>query len=301
MLPGDLNRQYMQYLRFELNLTAASCEAYMADMGKLQTYLEGEQKMIDEVDYELLQNFIAGLYDVGISPRSIARIISGIKSFFRFLVLEEYIESNPAELLDSPKIGKRLPVVLSEQEIDCIIAAIEPGSEFSLRNRAIIETLYSCGLRVSELCNLRFGDLFLDESYLRVTGKGRKTRLVPMSPEAVRQIRLYIEEGRPTPVRGQEDMLFLSKRGKAISRIMVFHIIKELTALAGIDKNVSPHTFRHSFATHLLEGGAGLQAIQMMLGHEDIATTEIYTHIDRSMLVETINKFHPRNKNYKHP
>lgn len=297
MLPDELNEQYLQYLRFELNLSTHSCEAYVADVAKLQAYLQAEGKSLQEVDYPMLQHFVAGLYDIGITPRSVARIISGIKNFFRFLVLEEYLPNNPSELLDAPRIGKHLPTVLAVDEIDAMIDAIEPDSEFALRNRAIIETLYSCGLRVSELCNLRFADLFLDEAYLRVMGKGRKARLVPMSPSAVSEITRYAHKGRPTPLRGYEDMVFLSKRGKPISRIMVFHIIKELTALAGINKNVSPHTFRHSFATHLLEGGAGLQAIQMMLGHEDIGTTEIYTHIDRSQLVETINRYHPRNKN----
>lgn len=296
MLPEDLITPYTQYLRFEQNLTAKSCEAYLADVAKLNAFLQIEGLGIADVDYPMLQNFVAGLYDIGITPRSIARVISGIKSFFRFLVLEEYVSANPTDLLEAPRIGKHLPMVLTVEEIDNMIDAIPPQSAHALRNRAILETLYSCGLRVSELCSLTFTDLFIDESYLRVTGKGRKTRLVPMSRSAIDAIEEYAAEARPTPMRGQEEFVFLSQRGKAISRIMVFHIVKELALAADITKTVSPHTFRHSFATHLLEGGAGLQAIQQMLGHEDIGTTEIYTHIDRHRLVETINRYHPRNK-----
>ena len=240
------------------------------------------------------------MYDLGISTRSIARIISGVKSFFRFLVLEEYIEADPTELLEGPRIGVHLPTVLTIEEVDRLIGAIDPAAQGAQRNRAILEILYSCGLRVSELTSLKFSNLFLNESFLRIDGKGRKQRLVPMSETAITELKRYLSDPeRPTPVLGQEEYVFLSNRGKAISRIMVFVMIKKLAEEAGITKSISPHTFRHSFATHLLEGGANLQAIQLMLGHENIATTEIYTHIDRETLRHEIETYHPRNQSYR--
>ena len=292
-----LLEQYRQYLRLEQNLTENSVEAYFSDSAKLIDYVETEGLEWREVDYATLQQFLAQLYDIGITARSVARIISGVRSFFRFLLLEEYIESDPSELLEAPKIGVHLPEVLTVEEIDAIIKVADVDTAEGPRNVAIIELLYSCGLRVSELCSLRLADIFIDEEYLRVFGKGRKERLVPMSQKAIRSIERYLSSpGRAEPKRGEEIYLFLSKRGVRISRITVFALVKDLAEKADIQKNISPHTFRHSFATHLLEGGAHLEAIRLMLGHADISTTSIYTHIDRSHLRDQILKYHPRNQ-----
>lgn len=294
---AKLLEQYRQYLRLEQNLTENSVEAYLSDSAKLIDYVETEGLEWREVDYATLQQFLAQLYDIGITARSVARIISGVRSFFRFLLLEEYIESDPSELLEAPKIGVHLPEVLTVEEIDAIIKAADIDTAEGPRNVAIIELLYSCGLRVSELCSLRLADIFIDEEYLRVFGKGRKERLVPMSQKAIRSIERYLSSpGRAEPKRGEEIYLFLSKRGVRISRITVFALVKDLAEKADIQKNISPHTFRHSFATHLLEGGAHLEAIRLMLGHADISTTSIYTHIDRSHLRDQILKYHPRNQ-----
>ena len=256
-------RKYQQYLRLEKALSPNTLDAYMTDLQKLLHFLEGENIEIPDVTPDDLQRFAAGLHDIGIHPRSQARILSGIKSFFHFLVIADYQEADPSELLEGPKIGFRLPEVLTVEEIDRIISTVDMEKKEGQRNRAILETLYSCGLRVSELCNLKISDLYFEEGFIKVEGKGGKQRLVP------------------------------------ISRIMVFHMIKELAEKAGITKNISPHTFRHSFATHLLEGGANLRAIQCMLGHESIATTEIYTHIDRNRLRSEIIEHHPRNIKYR--
>lgn len=292
-----LLEQYRQYLRLEQNLTENSVEAYLSDSAKLIDYVETEGLEWREIDYATLQQFLAQLYDIGITARSVARIISGVRSFFRFLLLEEYIESDPSELLEAPKIGVHLPEVLTVEEIDAIIKVADVDTAEGPRNVAIIELLYSCGLRVSELCSLRLADIFIDEEYLRVFGKGRKERLVPMSQKAIRSIERYLSSpGRAEPKRGEEIYLFLSKRGVRISRITVFALVKDLAEKADIQKNISPHTFRHSFATHLLEGGAHLEAIRLMLGHADISTTSIYTHIDRSHLRDQILKYHPRNQ-----
>ena len=294
---AKLLEQYRQYLRLEQNLTENSVEAYLSDSAKLIDYVETEGLEWREVDYATLQQFLAQLYDIGITARSVARIISGVRSFFRFLLLEEYIESDPSELLEAPKIGVHLPEVLTVEEIDAIIKVADVDTAEGPRNVAIIELLYSCGLRVSELCSLRLADIFIDEEYLRVFGKGRKERLVPMSQKAIRSIERYLSSpGRAEPKRGEEIYLFLSKRGVRISRITVFALVKDLAEKADIQKNISPHTFRHSFATHLLEGGAHLEAIRLMLGHADISTTSIYTHIDRSHLRDQILKHHPRNQ-----
>ncbi|GAB1251981.1 site-specific tyrosine recombinase XerD [Porphyromonas miyakawae] len=294
---AKLLEQYRQYLRLEQNLTENSVEAYLSDSAKLIDYVETEGLEWREIDYATLQQFLAQLYDIGITARSVARIISGVRSFFRFLLLEEYIESDPSELLEAPKIGVHLPEVLTVEEIDAIIKAADVDTAEGPRNVAIIELLYSCGLRVSELCSLRLADIFIDEEYLRVFGKGRKERLVPMSQKAIRSIERYLSSpGRAEPKRGEEIYLFLSKRGVRISRITVFALVKDLAEKADIQKNISPHTFRHSFATHLLEGGAHLEAIRLMLGHADISTTSIYTHIDRSHLRDQILKYHPRNQ-----
>lgn len=287
---------FRRYLRLELNLTGNSVEAYLTDATKLIDYTEDENLTWQQLDYLVLQQFVARLYDVGISARSVDRIISGVRSFFRFLLVEGYIESDPSELLEAPKIGVHLPEVLTVEEIDAILDAVDMDSSEGPRNAAMIELLYSCGLRVSELTSLRLSDIFPDDGYLRVYGKGRKERLVPMSQSAIRAIEIYLATRTVEPKKGEEVYLFLSKRGKAISRITVFTIVKTLAEKADIQKSISPHTFRHSFATHLLEGGAHLEAIRLMLGHADISTTSIYTHIDRSHLREQILKYHPRNR-----
>jgi integrase/recombinase XerD len=271
-------------------------EAYNADITKLLVFLEGENIELLNTTPEDLEQFIAGLHDIGITARSQARIMSGIKSLFSFLMLEKIIEKDPSELIDNPKIGFKIPEVLSIQEIDSIIAAVDLSKKEGQRNRALLETLYSCGLRVSELITLKLSDLYLDDEFIRVEGKGQKQRLVPISKKAIKEIQFYMADRHlVTAKKGHEDFLFLSRRGTHLSRIMIFHIIKELADEVGIIKIISPHTFRHSFATHLLEGGANLRAIQMMLGHESITTTEIYTHIDRSRLRSEIIEHHPRN------
>ena len=294
---NDLFSAYHTYLQLEKSLSPRSVEAYSDDLNKLIDYLRVIGKKPESAGLEDLQDMIAGLHEIGVSPRSQARIVSGIKSFYRFLSLEKHIEKDPTELLESPKIGLKLPDFLTIAEINDIIGSIDRSLPEGQRNRAILETLYSCGLRVSELIGLRFSDLFLDEGFIRVEGKGRKQRLVPISPVAVKEINLYLPDRNLIPVKkGFEDVLFLSRRGTSLSRIMIFHIVKVQTEAAGIRKTVSPHTFRHSFATHLLEGGANLRAIQQMLGHEKIATTEIYTHLDRDFLRSEILEHHPRNK-----
>lgn len=293
-------RKYKQYLKLEKGLSENTIDAYQRDLDKLLHFLEGEGRGVLDVTLDDLQRFTAGLHDIGIHPRSQARILSGIKSFFHFLVLTDYLEADPSELLEGPKIGFKLPEVLTVGEIDAIISAVDLSKPEGQRNRAILETLYSCGLRVSELCALKLSDLYFDESFIKVTGKGNKQRLVPISPRAIKEIRYWLQDRNHWRIKpGFEDYLFLARWGKDISRIMIFHLIKELAEKAGITKNISPHTFRHSFATHLLEGGANLRAIQCMLGHESIATTEIYTHIDRHMLRSEIIEHHPRNIKYR--
>ena len=293
-------RKYQQYLKLEKSLSKNTLDAYMTDLDKLLNFLQSENIEISDVCLDDLERFSAGLHDIGIHPRSQARIISGIKSFFHFLIMADYLEADPSELLEGPKIGLKLPEVLTVEEIDSIIAAIDLSKNEGQRNRAILETLYSCGLRVSELTNLNLSDLYFDEGFIKVEGKGSKQRLVPISPRAIKEIKLYFTDRNRGKIKKEyEDYVFLARWGKNISRIMVFHLIKELAQTAGITKNISPHTFRHSFATHLLEGGANLRAIQCMLGHESIATTEIYTHIDRNMLRSEIIEHHPRNIKYR--
>ena len=292
----DIIKKYNQYLKLEKGLSLNTLEAYNADITKLLAFLEGESIELLNTTPEDLEQFIAGLHDIGITARSQARIMSGIKSLFSFLMLEKIIEKDPSELIDSPRIGFKIPEVLSIQEIDSIIAAVDLSKKEGQRNRALLETLYSCGLRVSELITLKLSDLYLDDEFIRVEGKGQKQRLVPISKKAIKEIQFYMADRHlVTAKKGHEDFLFLSRRGTHLSRIMIFHIIKELADEVGIIKIISPHTFRHSFATHLLEGGANLRAIQMMLGHESITTTEIYTHIDRSRLRSEIIEHHPRN------
>ena len=293
-------RKYKQYLKLEKALSPNTLDAYLTDLQKLLHFMEGEDIGILDVTLDDLQRFAAGLHDIGIHARSQARILSGIKSFFHFLVIADYLETDPSELLEGPKIGFKLPEVLTVEEIDKIIAAIDLSTNEGHRNRAILETLYSCGLRVSELCNLKISELYFDEGFIKVEGKGSKQRLVPISPRAIKEIDYWFKDRKQWRVKKEfEDFVFLARWGKDISRIMVFHLIKELAQKAGITKNISPHTFRHSFATHLLEGGANLRAIQCMLGHESIATTEIYTHIDRNMLRSEIIEHHPRNIKYR--
>ena len=288
--------KYRQYLKLEKSLSENTVMAYTSDLDKLIQYLKEENINIMDVSLDDLENFAAGLRDIGIHPRSQARILSGIRSFFHFLLIEDYIQQDPSELLESPQIGKHLPDILSVEEIDNLINAIDRSTKEGQRNCAILETLYSCGLRVSELCNLKISDLYLDEGFIKVEGKGSKQRLVPISPKAIKEIKNYFLTRGDGLIKPEfEDFVFISRFGKNISRIMVFHIIKELADKIGLKKSVSPHTFRHSFATHLLEGGANLRAIQCMLGHESIGTTEIYTHIDRVRLRDEIICHHPRN------
>lgn len=293
-------KKYQQYLKLEKSLSPNTLDAYLTDLDKLLRFLSAEDIDILDVTLADLQLFAAGLHDIGIHARSQARIISGIKSFFHYLILADYIESDPSELLEGPKIGFKLPEVLTIEEIDRIISAVDLSKNEGQRNRAILETLYSCGLRVSELTGLKLSNLYFEEGFIKVEGKGSKQRLVPISPRAIKEIRLYLPDRDQLNIKkDNEDYLFISRRGTHLSRIMIFHLIKELANVAGITKNISPHTFRHSFATHLLEGGANLRAIQCMLGHESIATTEIYTHIDRNMLRSEIIEHHPRNIKYR--
>jgi len=294
---NELLTAYHTYLQLEKSLSPRSVEAYSDDLNKLITYFQAIGKKPENASLDDYQKMIPGLQEIGISPRSQARIVSGIKSFYRFLSLEKYISKDPTELLESPKIGLKLPEFLTVDEINNILNSIDRSLPEGQRNRAILETLYSCGLRVSELIGLRFSDLYLEEGFIKVEGKGRKQRLVPISPVAIKEINLYLSDRNFIPIKkGFEDVLFLSRRGTTLSRITIFHIVKVQTELAGIRKTVSPHTFRHSFATHLLEGGANLRAIQQMLGHEKIATTEIYTHLDRDFLRSEILEHHPRNR-----
>lgn len=292
-------KKYKQYLRLEKSLSSNTIQAYLNDVTKLFQYLESEDIHPYDVTLEHLEHFSASLHDLGIQPRSQARILSGIRSFYHYLVLEDYIPTDPSELLESPQIGLHLPEVLTLEEIDLLIEQVDLSTNEGQRNRTILETLYSCGLRVSELCNLKLSNLYLEEGFIKVEGKGSKQRLVPISPRAIKELQFYFIDRNHTLIKeGYEDYVFISKRGRNISRIMVFHIIKELAEAIGLKKTISPHTFRHSFATHLLEGGANLRAIQCMLGHESIGTTEIYTHMDTNRLRSEIIEHHPRNRTF---
>ena len=292
--------RYKTYLRLEQHLSDNSIDSYLYDVDKLYTYIEDMGLSLRKVELQHLNNFAAHLLDLGISMRSLARVLSGVKSFFRFLSLEEEIERDPTDMLQTPPIHKKLPEVLTLAEIDSLLGAIDEDRIEASRDTAIIEVLYSCGLRVSELCGLTYSDVFLDEGYLHVWGKGRKERLVPMSPKAVADVQRYLNDPYRYNAKSEYDQyLFISRRGQPISRITVFCLIRTLAEQAGIQKEISPHTLRHSFATHLLEGGADLHAIQLMMGHESIATTEVYTHVDRSALRADILRYHPRNQ--QHP
>lgn len=294
----SLLQRYFQYLRLEKGLSDNTLMAYQDDLQKLLDFFSCDTpRDFRNITIDDLHQFMASLADVGIHPRSQARILSGIRSFFRYLFIEKEITQDPTELLESPKIGKHLPDILTTEEIDLLINSIDLSMTEGQRNRAILEVLYSCGLRVSELCQLKLSNLFLDEGFIRVEGKGNKERLVPISQKAIKELKLWFYDRNTINIRpSNEDFVFLSfRRGKALSRIMIFHIIKELAENIGLKKHISPHTFRHSFATHLLEGGANLRAIQAMLGHESISTTEIYMHVDRNRLKEEILNHHPRN------
>lgn len=290
--------EYKIFLKLEKALSENSVSAYIADIQKLQQYLEihGLAHLPSDIAYEDIQDFLKWITDLGLSSRTQARIISGIKSFYKFLLLEDLITKDPTAMLEGPRIGRKLPEVLSLEEIDLILSVIDLSKPEGRRNKAMLEVLYSCGLRVSELIGLQISNLYKKEGFFRVIGKGDKERLVPISDKALKEIDLYTPDRNSLNIqKDSEDILFLNRRGRKLTRVMLFTIIKELTAKAGIKKTVSPHTFRHSFATHLVEGGADLRAVQEMLGHESIITTEIYTHLDREYLREAIISYHPRS------
>ncbi len=292
-----LIQKYRQYLLLEKGLSSNSISAYMTDLRKLLNYATDNELAIKDITTSNLEELFAQQYDKGIKPRSMARMLSGIKSFFKYLFLEDYIQKNPAELIDAPSIGVKLPSVLSIEEIDNMLSVIDVSTMEGTRNYAIIETLYSCGLRVSELTSLRFTNLFFDDGFIRVDGKGSKQRLVPISDVAIKKINNYLTYRNSMEAKkGSEDYLFISKRGTPISRITVFYYVKKYAEEAGIKKTISPHTLRHSFATHMIERGANIRYVQAMLGHEKITTTEMYTHLDRNFLRQEIISHHPLNK-----
>lgn len=287
--------RYKQYIKLERSMSPKTVEAYIHDIEKLNDFLAGRKKL-EEVQLEDLQSFMISLYEDKMAARSQARIISGLKSFYHFLLFEHLIQHDPTELLDTPKIGRHLPEVLSLPEIEAILNTIDLSTAEGHRNKAIIEVMYGCGLRVSEAVNLRLSNLYFTENYIRIIGKGDKERLVPIGQTAQKAINLYIEGQRQQLKikKGEEDFVFLNRRGARLTREMIFMMIKKTAEEAGVTKTISPHTFRHSFATHLVEGGADLRAVQEMLGHESITTTEIYTHLDREYIKSVIAEFHPR-------
>lgn len=291
-----LLRRYVAYLRLEKGMTSNTIEAYTNDVQKLLQYTASGNLSLQDVDRGTLHDFVCTLQDVGIGARSQARVISGIKSFFRYLKLDGYIDEDPASQLEMPQTGRHLPEVLTVVEIDAMLSSIDLSTAEGQRNRAILEVLYSCGLRVSELVGLRLSQLYLQDEYICVEGKGNKQRLVPISQQAVREIERYMSDRATLDIKaGEEDYLFLNRRGRHLSRVMVFYIVRDACERCGIKKSVSPHTLRHSFATHLLENGANLRAIQQMLGHESITTTEIYVHLDKHFLRQEVLEHHPRN------
>jgi integrase/recombinase XerD len=295
----ESKKGYENYLKLEKSLSSNSIAAYINDINKLTEFLGKNNKKItsEKVKLQHLKKFVEWLNERGVSPRTQARTISGIKSFYKYLLIEGKISSDPTSLLESPKIGRKLPDVLSMEEIDELIDAVDLNKPEGQRNKAMLETLYSCGLRVSELVNLKLTNLFFDEGYVKIEGKAEKERLVPVSSRAIEENEKYINGYRQSLKiqKDSENILFLNRRGKKLSRVMVFTIIKNLAEKINLQKKISPHTFRHSFATHLINGGADLRAVQEMLGHESILTTEIYTHLDRDYLKSTINQFHPRS------
>ncbi len=295
----DIVSRYRRYLKLEKGYSANTLDAYMRDVDKLFRYLAVEQVDVLDVKLEDLEHFAAFISDLGIGPRSLARILSGVRQFYRFLVIDGYLEVDPTELLESPKQPDHLPEVLSTAEVDLLEQAIDLSKWEGHRNRAIIEVLFSCGLRVSELTNLKLSNLYIEEQYIRVMGKGSKERLVPISPRALDELNYWFADRNVMKIKpGEEDYVFLNRRGHHLTRTMILIMIKRYAVEAGIKKTISPHTLRHSFATSLLEGGADLRAIQAMLGHESIGTTEIYTHIDTSTLRQEILEHHPRNIQY---
>lgn len=291
-------RDFVNYLKIERGLAENSIFAYQRDVVKLKEFCEPIELSPTQVSFDTLKQFLNELYDLGLSARSQARVISGVKQFYSFIILEGELNEDPSELIELPRVGKKLPVFLTIEEVDKILAAIDLSKAEGHRNKAMIETLYSCGLRVSELINLKFSDIYFDQGFIRIIGKGNKERLVPVSPSVEKEISIYVNGTRNHQViqKGYEDYVFLNRRGRNLTRVMIFTIVKNLAESIGLPKKISPHTFRHSFATHLIEGGANLRAIQEMLGHESITTTEIYTHLDKSFIREAIISHHPRNK-----
>lgn len=288
------------YLLLERNLSENTVKGYSVDVRHLLEFLDSCSLLLTDVTTDHLHTFLTTIHDLGISPRSQARLIAGVRSFFKFMRLEGYVDTDPSELLESPTLGRDLPDVLTVEEIDAMIGALPPDKEETLRNNAIIETIYGSGLRVSELCDARLSRINLDDALLIVEGKGSKQRMVPLSPAAVELIREYLPQRSRLNIKpAGQDIIFLNRRGGPLTRVMVFYIIRDLAAMAGIKKTVSPHTLRHSFATHLLEGGANLRAIQELLGHESIATTELYLHLDRSRLRRELLEHHPHYKGFK--
>jgi integrase/recombinase XerD len=291
-----IRKDYLRYLRLQRSVSPNTLEAYALDLDKLLVYLEREGKVVTDVTLTDLQTFAAGLHDIGIGPRSQCRILSGVRSFYRFLVMDGYMDSDPTELLESPVLGEHLPEFLTPQEVDKLKESIDLSKPEGHRNRAIIEVLFSCGLRVSELINLKWSQVYTDERFLRIMGKGSKERLVPISNIALKEIENYLPWRNSLKIKpGEEDYVFLNRRGAHLTRVMILIMLKEQAEAAGIQKTISPHTLRHSFATALLEGGADLRAIQAMLGHESIGTTEIYTHMSMQTLREEVLNHHPRN------
>ena len=291
-----IRKDYLRYLRLQRSVSPNTLEAYALDLDKLLVYLEREGKVVTDVTLTDLQTFAAGLHDIGIGPRSQCRILSGVRSFYRFLVMDGYMDSDPTELLESPVLGEHLPEFLTPQEVDKLKESIDLSKPEGHRNRAIIEVLFSCGLRVSELVNLKWSQVYTDERFLRIMGKGSKERLVPISNIALKEIENYLPWRNSLKIKpGEEDYVFLNRRGAHLTRVMILIMLKEQAEAAGIQKTISPHTLRHSFATALLEGGADLRAIQAMLGHESIGTTEIYTHMSMQTLREEVLNHHPRN------
>ncbi|MDH5826134.1 site-specific tyrosine recombinase XerD [Sphingobacterium faecium] len=292
-----LKKNFERFLKFERGLSDNSIEAYLNDVSKLEVYSDEHNLTLQQLTNKDLQRFLIWINNFGISPFTQSRLLSGLKTFYNFLLLEYDWESNPVELIQAPRMARKIPSVLNIQEIDQLINAIDLSTAEGMRNKTIIEVLYGCGLRVSELVGLKISNLYLDVEFIKVEGKGNKERLIPIGSQAIKHLKIYLDEVRlHIKIKpGQEDYVFLNKRGAALSRVMVFIMIKELASKIGLQKNISPHTFRHSFASHLVEGGADLRAVQDMLGHESITTTEIYTHIDRDYLQSVITQYHPRS------
>lgn len=297
----QITDKYLSYLLLEKGMSENTSKAYEQDVKKLLSFLQDEGIAPQDVTLDDLHRFAALLYDTGIAPTSISRILSGVRSFYRFMIDDGYIETDPTELLEMPKRPEHLPTVLTLQQVDDLEAAVDLTQDEGHRDRAIVELLYSCGLRVSELCNLKLSDLYFEEGFIRVVGKGNKQRIVPISPRAIKELQLWFSDRCHIDIKcGEEDYVFVShRRRQHLSRITVFHVLQVLATAAGIDQPISPHTLRHTFATHLLEGGANLRAIQVMLGHESIGTTQLYTHIDRSFLRQQVIEHLPRNTHAK--